>query len=59
MFLTCKLETCFLAVDGAPRVEGSALIYPGVLVSVQTANDQAALRHTTPVVTPEINERSV
>lgn len=57
--LTCKLQAGSAAEDGPPCVEGRALVYPGVLVLVQVANDQAAPRHVTPVVIPQINERSV
>lgn len=57
--LTCKLQTGFAAEDGPPSVEGHALVYSSVLVLVQVANDQAAPRHVTPVVIPQINECSV
>lgn len=57
--LTCKLQAGSAAENGPPRVEGCALVYPGVLVLVQVANDQAAPRHATPVVIPQINECSV
>lgn len=57
--LTCKLEAGSAAEDGAPCVEGCALVHPSVLVLVQVANDQAAPRHVTPVVIPQINECSV
>lgn len=57
--LTCKLQAGSAAEDGPPRVEGRALVHPGVLVLVQVANDQAAPRHVTPVVIPQINECSV
>lgn len=57
--LTCKLQAGSAAEDGAPRVVGRALVHPRVLVLVQLANDQAAPRHVTPVVAPQINERSV
>ena len=57
--LTCKLQAGSATEDGPHCVKGSALVYPRVLVPVQTANDQAAPRHVTPVVTPQINERSV
>lgn len=57
--LTCKLEAGSAAEDGPPHVEGCTLIDPRVLVLVQVANDQVAPRHVTPVVIPEINERSI
>lgn len=57
--LTCKLQAGSAAEDGPPHVEGRALVHPGVLVLVQVANDQAAPRHATPVVIPQINECSV
>lgn len=57
--LTCKLQAGSAAEDGAPRVEGRALVRPRVLVLVQLANDEAAPRHVTPVVAPQINERPV
>lgn len=57
--LTCKLQAGSAAKDRPPRVEGGALVYPSVLVLVQVANDQAAPRHVTPVVIPQINECSV
>lgn len=57
--LTCKLQGGSTAYDGPPHVEGCALVYPGALVLVQVANDQAAPRHVTPVVILQINECSV
>ena len=57
--LTCKLEAGSAAQDGPPRVESRALVHTGVLVLVQVTNDQAAPRHVTPVVAPQINECSV
>lgn len=57
--LTCKLDAGSAAQDGTPRVESRALVHPTVLVLVQVPNDQAAPRHVTPVVAPQINECSV
>lgn len=57
--LTCKLDAGSAAEDGPPRVESRALVHPTVLGLVQVANDQAAPRHVTPVVIPQINECSV
>lgn len=57
--LTCELDAGSAAQDGAQRVESHALVHPAVLVFVQVPNDQAASRHVTPVVAPQINERSV
>lgn len=57
--LTCKSQAGSAAEDGPPRVEGCALVDPSVLVLVQVANDQATPRHVTPVVIPQINDRSV
>lgn len=37
--LTCKLEAGFAADNGAPCVEGRALVQPTVLVLVQFGND--------------------
>lgn len=57
--LTCKLQAGPAAEDGAPGVEGRALVQARVLVPVRPADDQAAAGHVAPVVLPQVDERPV
>lgn len=53
--LTCKLQAGYAAEDGAPGVEGRALVKARVLVPVRPADDQAAAGHVSPVVPPQVD----